>query len=294
MAKSALHRLKRKIPYAWDLNIYRGCQHACRYCYALNTHPYPTSGKANITSGSSAELCVKVNIAERLEQELRAPGWRGEVINIGGVTDSYQPAEEEYKLMPEILRLLIKYKTPAIISTKSELVLRDFDLIDRLSRITYINVAASVTTMDEGLRRRVEPGASPAHKRLEMLSAFKNTRASTGLHLMPVLPLLGDGESDLEAIMAAAARARVDYVLPGVLYLRGKTRSSFFAFLEEEFPQHCADYRLLYQGGGADKAYKDNLYRGLINPLREEYRLSSSYMKPLRAKLPATNDMIKP
>ena len=85
---------------------------------------------------------------DELEKELRSPDWKREVINLGGVTDSYQPAEADYQLMPEILRLLIKYRTPAIISTKSKLVLRDYDLIDQLSRITYINIAATVTTID--------------------------------------------------------------------------------------------------------------------------------------------------
>ncbi|MFZ2537550.1 MAG: radical SAM protein, partial [Oscillospiraceae bacterium] len=131
--ESALNKLKRQIPYGWDLNIYRGCAHGCKYCYAMYSHKYLDSG------GFFDDIYVKTNIVEQLEKELSAPSWKREIINIGGVTDSYQSAEATYKIMPEILKLLIKYKTPAIISTKSTLVLRDYDLIDELSQITYIN-----------------------------------------------------------------------------------------------------------------------------------------------------------
>lgn len=133
---TALHELKRKTPYGWDLNIFKGCSHGCSYCYAMGTHGF--SGLTDFTTNIS----VKTNIVDVLEKQLASPNWKREIINIGGVTDSYQPAEAQYRLMPEILKLLIKYKTPAIISTKSDLVLRDYDLIDQLSRITYINVAA--------------------------------------------------------------------------------------------------------------------------------------------------------
>lgn len=152
--KSPLNKLKRKIPYGWDLNIYRGCQHGCRYCYALYSHDYLGSGDFY------RDIHIKINIVEELEKKLKDPAWKREVINIGGVTDSYQPAEEKYQLMPQIIKLLIKYKSPAIISTKSKLVLRDFDLIDQLSRLTYINIAATITTVEEDVRKKIEPGSS--------------------------------------------------------------------------------------------------------------------------------------
>ena len=118
---SACNKLKRKIPYGWDLNIYRGCEHECRYCYAMYSNEYLGSGDY------FEEIYVKTNIAEQLEKELSSPNWKREVVNIGGVTDSYQPAESIYKQMPDILKLMIRYKTPCIISTKSDLILRDYD-----------------------------------------------------------------------------------------------------------------------------------------------------------------------
>lgn len=277
-SKSALNKLKRKIPYGWDLNIYRGCQHGCRYCYALYSHQYLSS------EHFSREIFVKRNIVELLEEELQSPDWKGEVINIGGVTDSYQPAEAEYRLMPDILKLLIKYKNPAIISTKSDLVLRDYDLIDQLSRLTYINIAATITTADEELRKKIEPGAAPTARRFAMLKEFKNTRACIGLHVMPIIPLLTDSKANLQALFSQAGDCGVDYLLPGTLYLRGKTRTDFFEFIAEEFAEKLDSLKLIYKTGSAGKEYKNQLYL-VVNALRNTYGLSGSYMKPMRERL---------
>lgn len=277
-AKSALTELKRKIPYGWDLNIYRGCQHGCQYCYAMYSHQYLGS------SDFFNEIHIKTNIVDELEKELRSDKWKREVINIGGVTDSYQPAEAKYKLMPEILKLLIKYRTPAIISTKSKLVLRDFDLIDELSRITYINIAATITTMDESLRNKLEPGGATSLERFEVLKAFRKTNASTGLHLMPIIPYITDNEQNFETMFYQASLCKVQYVLPGTLYLRGSTKPYFLNFVREEFPDVYEKLITLYKTGGAGKEYKDELYRK-VNELRDKYNLPKSYMKPMREKL---------
>lgn len=278
IVQSALTELKRKIPYGWDLNIYRGCQHGCQYCYAMYSHNYLGSEEF------FKDIYVKINIVDELERQLKSNSWKREVINIGGVTDSYQPSEEEYKIMPEVLRLLIKYKNPAIISTKSTLVLRDFELIDELSRITYINIAETITTIDEDIRERIEPGSAPTEERFRVLKEFRKTNASLGLHLMPIIPLITDGEENFEGLFSRASDCRVDYVLPGTLYLRGKTRGHFLEFIRTEFPHIYNDFIGLYKTGGADKEYKNRLYV-MVNRLREKYNLSSSYMKPMREKL---------
>jgi DNA repair photolyase len=282
-SKSALNKLKRKIPYGWDLNIYRGCQHGCRYCYAIYSHGYLGSEEF------SREIFIKTNLVEVLEKELQSPGWKGDVINIGGVTDSYQTAEAEYKLMPDILKLLIKYKNPAIISTKSDLVLRDYDLIDQLSRLTYINIAATITTVDEAVREKIEPGAVTSARRFNMLKEFKKTRACIGLHVMPIIPLLTDSKINLQSIFSQAGDCGVDYLLPGTLYLRGKTRTAFFEFVEKEYPEILNSMQMIYKTGAAGKDYKNQLYQ-FINTLREKYSLAGSYMKPMREKLETTVD----
>lgn len=275
----ALNKLKRKIPYGWDLNIYRGCEHGCKYCYAIYSHQYMDD-----ENDYFSDIYVKTNIVERLERQLRDLKWKREVINIGGVTDSYQQAEGDYKIMPEVLRLLIKYKTPAIISTKSDLILRDYDLIDELSRITYVNVAATITTMDEKMRRLIEPGGASSLRRFEVLKTFRNTNASVGLHVMPIIPYLTDNYENINGLFSSAKDSNVHYVLPGTLYLRGQTRAVFFDFIQSYFPHLYEELAVLYKTGGASKAYKDELYK-MVNELRSQYSLSSSYIKPMKEKL---------
>ncbi|HEX2974906.1 MAG TPA: radical SAM protein [Bacteroidales bacterium] len=275
---TACNRLKRKIPYGWDLNIYRGCEHGCKYCYAMYSHQYLDSEQY------FDDIYIKTNIVELLEQQLSSPSWKREVINIGGVTDSYQPIEAQYKLMPDILRLMIKYKTPCIISTKSDLVLRDYDLIAELATITYVNVAATITCMDENIRKKIEPNGAESIKRFAMLKEFSKTNASTGLHFMPIIPYLTDSRENVDFLYANAKDCQVDYVLPGTLYLRGKTRQAFFDFIRKAFPDLYEPLQALYKTGGAGKEYKDKLY-SMVNELKRKYNLSGSYSKPMKEKL---------
>ncbi|MPN18539.1 hypothetical protein SDC9_165899 [bioreactor metagenome] len=186
--------------------------------------------------------------------------------------------------MPDILRLMIKYKTPCIISTKSDLILRDYDLIAELSKITYVNVAATVTCMDEGIRTKIEPGGAESVKRFAMLKEFSKTNASTGLHFMPIIPFLTDNRENVDALYSHAKDSRVSYVLPGTLYLRGKTRQAFFDFMQTDFPVFYDPLQDLYKTGGADKAYKDGLY-AMVNEIKKKYGLSGSYSAPMKEKL---------
>lgn len=274
----ACNKLKRKIPFAWDLNIYRGCEHGCKYCYAMYSHQYLDSEQY------FDDIYIKTNIVELLEQQLGSPSWKREVINIGGVTDSYQPIEAQYKLMPDILRLLIKYKTPCIISTKSDLILRDYDLIAELANITYVNVAATITCMDENIREKLEPNGVQSLKRFAMLKEYAKTNASTGLHFMPIIPYLTDNRENVDHLYAHASESKVDYVLPGTLYLRGKTRTVFFDFIKEEFSGIYEPLQAIYIKGGASIEYKDKLYL-MVNELKAKYNLSSSYSKPMKEKM---------
>ncbi|MCO5383988.1 MAG: radical SAM protein [Methanosarcina barkeri] len=228
---------------------------------------------------------MKTNIVEVLEKQLGAKSWKKEIINIGGVCDSYQPEEEKYGLMRKVLALMIEYKNPVTISTKSDLILRDYDLLEELSELTYVNIAVTVTTMDEKLSTLLEPLAPSPEKRFSVLQAFKDTTAITGLHMMPILPFLTDSPQNLNQVLSLAAECKVDYTLPSVLYLKGETRKHFFDFLACNFPEHLDPYRRLYAKGGADRIYKAELY-GVLTPLMEKYHLSGDYMKPMETKLP--------
>jgi DNA repair photolyase len=276
--KSALNKLKRKIPYGWDLNIYRGCEHGCKYCYAMYSHDY--LGDGNYFD----KVYYKKNIIESLEHELSSPDWKREIVNIGGVTDSYQPIEKELKIMPEVLKLMIKYKTPIIISTKSDLILRDFDLIKELADITYVNIACTITAMDENIRTIIEPNGCSSMRRFEVLKEFRKTNASIGIHIMPIIPYLTDCYENLDKIYKEASLIKADYVLPGTLYLRGKTRNYFFDFLRDYDIDLYNKYIALYKSGGASKEYKDNLYTK-INEIKTKYGVTSNYMQALKRKL---------
>lgn len=276
--ETALNKLKRRYPYSWDLNIYRGCVHGCKYCYAVYSHDYLND------DNYFGNIYVKTNIIEVLEKELKSESWKREIINIGGVTDSYQSPEADYKLMPKILKLLIKYKTPAIISTKSDLILRDYKLIDKLSRITYVNVAATITSTDESIQKLIEPNSSKSSALFYMLKTFRKTNASVGIHVMPIIPFITDNYENIESICYNAQKAGVHYMLPGTLYLRGKSRRFFFDFVEREFPHFYNDFSLLYKTGGANKFYKGKLYK-MVNELRDKYSLSSSYSGPMKEKM---------
>ncbi|HIF4980371.1 TPA: radical SAM protein, partial [Clostridioides difficile] len=280
----ACNKLKRSMPYKWDLNIYRGCEHGCKYCYAIYSHKYINS------NNYFEEIYVKTNIVEKLERQLKSSKWKKEVINIGGVTDSYQPIEADYKIMPEILNLLIKYKTPAIISTKSDLILRDYDLIDKLSRITYINVASTITTVNEDTQRLIEPNGVDSMRRFKMLKEFRKTNASVGLHIMPIIPYITDDFDNINSLFRHAKECNVHYVLPGALYLRGITRGVFFDFVKKEFPELFDKLSILYSAGSLNREYKNQLYK-MVNELRYKYSLSSSYSKIMKEKLKNSGDV---
>ena len=278
----ACNKLNSKmLPFSWDLNIYRGCQHGCKYCYAVYSHAYLGSARY------FEDIYVKTNVVERLEKQLSSPSWKHEVVNIGGVTDSYQPAEAVYKLMPDVLRLLIKYKTPCIISTKSQLILRDYDLIDELSRITYVNIAATITCMDESIRRKIEPNGAPSLKRFDILKEFSKTNASTALHFMPIIPYLTDKYDNINELYANAKDVNVSYVIPDVLNLRGRTRSVFFNFIKKDFLKLYVPLQELYKSGHVSKEYKDTLYE-MENKLRAKYGLCGNYLAIMKEKLRQT------
>lgn len=270
--------VKGRFPYHWDLNVYRGCTHDCKYCYARYSHKYLQE-----EGGFSDAIFVKTNIEEALERQLRSPKWDQSVINLGGVTDNYQGAEAMEEQMPGILRLMIRYNNPIIISTKSDLILRDFDLIDELSRKTYVNIASTITTVDEVLQKKLEPGGVSSKRRFLMLKEFGKTRASTAVHMMPLLPYLTDGEENLNAVFSQAKDADVDYLMTGFLYLRGETKKVFFGFLRKEYPHLWNEYYDLYEKGGL-KDYKKPIYEKIWR-IRQKYQVSTDYKSRLDRKV---------
>lgn len=278
-AKSALHKVKGRFPYKWDLNIYRGCMHGCKYCFAIYSHSYLDDSDFFDT------IFYKENIITLLEQELSSPTWKKEVINIGGVCDSYQPIEKHLKIMPEILKLMIRYKNPIIISTKSDLILRDIDLIRELSKVAAVNIACTITIIDESIRKELEPGAVSSLRRFEALRQIKETtNASVGVHSMPIIPYLTDYSRNLEELYYYASQINADYLLPGTIYLRGKTKPYFLDFLSKFDSNRYQNFVSVFYSEEAKKNYKANLYQEL-DYLKKKYQITSYYGKPLAEKI---------
>ena len=264
--KSAINKIENKFGFCNDLNIYRGCLHKCYYCYAVYSHKYINS------RDFFNEIFVKKNIAEVLEKELSSKSWKRETINLGSVADSYQKAEEDYKIMPDILKLLIKYKTPMCISTKSDLILRDFELIDKLSNIVPVRIASTITTANEKLSSLIEPNVISPLKRFETLKEFNKTKAIVGVHAIPVMPFIT--EDGLENLFIKTKENNLDYIICEVLNLKGECRKIYLNFVRKNFSQHYKKYLYIYNNNGELKEeYKNKIYKK-IKFLEEKYNIN--------------------
>src|SRR5579875_439910 len=199
-AKSVINRVQ-NMPFRWSINPYRGCRHACVYCYARPTHEY-----LGLEGGTEFQevIFAKVNAAQVVRRELARPSWRGDTVAIGTATDPYQQAESRYRITRGILEAFHDYRNPLSITTKSPMVLRDIDLLADLAGDVAVTVHLTITTLDETLWRVLEPTTSKPHKRLEALSALRQRGIRAGIFLAPILPGLTDSEEHIEAIVSAA------------------------------------------------------------------------------------------
>ncbi|MHA1573533.1 MAG: PA0069 family radical SAM protein [Alphaproteobacteria bacterium] len=237
------------ISFDRSINAYRGCEHGCVYCYARPTHCY-----LGHSAGLDFEtkLYAKTNAAKLLEQELAHPHYEPKVIALGTNTDPYQPIEREYGITRSILEVLERTSHPVGIVTKSALVVRDIDILERMAARGLAKVALSVTTVDRRLARAMEPRAATAEKRLEAIGKLSDAGIPVGVMVAPIIPGLNDHEieSILEAAYAAGAR-EAGYVL---LRLPLELKEIFREWLATEFPDRAQRVLSLLQSmhGGKD------------------------------------------
>lgn len=265
--RSAIRKVNSGTPYHYDVNIYRGCEHGCLYCYALYSHEYLND------SHFYEHIYYKENIIEVLEKEISSPKWKKEMINFGSVCDSYQPCEKDLKLMREVLKLMIKYQNPINISTKSKLILRDIDLIEELSTITDVNIICTITCADETIQKIIEPHASSTLERMKVLQILKQiTHVSVGILMMPIIPYMTDSYENIEAIYRLAYQIGLDYIVPGTLYLRGKTKYHFLNHIKQYNEQLYKKLKNLYPQGSCHKEYKNTIFQK-FNQIQEKYPL---------------------
>jgi DNA repair photolyase len=271
--KSALHYHDNEMPCNWDVNVYRGCGHGCRYCFAQYSHEYLDSGDF------FRDIFVKRNVAEILDRELSKKSWKKNRINLAGVTDAYQPLEAKIKLMPAVLKVLIKHRNPVVITTKSALILRDIDLIRQLASVTSVSIGSSITMMDEKLQKLLEPGASSPAERFRVLEECRDAGCWTNILATPVLPFITDSFQNLEEIYKNAALVRVNGLSVWPLNLRGNTKGRFFDFLRKHFPSLLPEYQRLFTGWTINKEYSEDLRKKALF-LRNKYVIPGIHLPP--------------
>src|SRR3954454_4361627 len=200
-----------RVPFKWTINPYRGCSHACTYCFARKTHEY-----LELDSGHDfdSQIVVKTNVGEVLRRELARPSWAGEHIAMGTNVDCYQRAEGRYQLMPAILEALRDATNPFSILTKGALILGDLPLLEQAADLTDVSAAVSVGFIDDQVWRSVEPGTPPPQRRLDVARTLNEAGISCGVLMAPILPYLTDSDEQLEATVAAIATCGAPYVSP--------------------------------------------------------------------------------
>lgn len=212
-ARSIVNRVPgaSRMPFEWTVNPYRGCSHACVYCFARKTHSY-----LDLDTGLDfdSQIVVKVNAPELLRRQLASPRWHGEHIAMGTNVDCYQRAEGRYRLMPGIIAALRDRANPFSILTKGTLILRDLDLLRQASEVTDVGISVSVGFTDTALWRTVEPGTPAPERRLEVVRALAGQGIGCGVLMAPVIPFLGDRPEQLRATVRAIAAAGATSVTP--------------------------------------------------------------------------------
>lgn len=255
-AKSLLNRVpgSSQVPFEWTLNPYRGCGHACRYCFARSSHEY-----LDLDAGYDfdSKIVVKVNAGSLLRRELASPRWRGEPVAMGTNTDPYQRAEGRYRLMRGILAALRDAANPFSLLTKGTLVLRDLDLLREAATVTRVSVAVSVGSVDERLWRSVEPGTPSPLRRLDVVRQCADAGLEPSVLMAPILPGLSDSAERIDRTVEAIVRAGATSITPLVLHLRPGAREWYHGWLQREHPDLLPLYERLYRNGAyAPQAYQ--------------------------------------
>jgi len=271
-----------RMPFTWTINPYRGCEFACKYCYARYTHEF-----MELRDGLDFErkIYVKQHAAELLRQELRRVK-PGEEIAIGTATDPYQPIERRLEVTRAILEELSRHAGLELgIVTKSNLVLRDIDLLRRIAENNQIFVNLTITTLDADLARILEPRAPRPDLRMETVRKLNLESVNAGVICAPVVPGITDSPRDLEALVRATAEAGGKYIYANPLFLKPCSATVFLPFLEKEFPQLVDSYRERYKDRAfLPKAYGQRLSQ-LMKRLRQKHGLRKDYGSDSRTNL---------
>ena len=282
--RSLLNRVvsHRNLPFTWAINPYRGCEFACKYCYARYTHEFMEMTDEDFEH----KIFVKQHAADLLRQELKKVK-RGEPIAIGTATDPYQPAERRYEVTRAILEEFVRHRGFEIgIVTKSNLVVRDTELLREIGCHNRLFVSVTITTVNVELARILEPRAPRPDLRLEAVHQLNLAGVAAGINCAPVLPGITDAPKDLDALVGAAAAAGAKSIFAMPLFLKPCSAAVFLPFLEKEFPQLVQSYRERY----AERAFLPPAYgkrlSELMSRLRARHGIRNEYERYQRRSHP--------
>lgn len=256
-ARSILNRTKPNMPFQWTINPYRGCEFGCQYCYARYTHEF-----MGMEDGRDFEskIYAKAAAPEILRRELgKIP--LADHIAIGTATDPYQPAERRFERTRAILEVFAREQGRHLsITTKSDLVARDIELLREVALRNVLSINMTVTTLNRRLARLMEPRAPRPDLRLRAVRALADAGILVGVFPNPIMPMITDSEENLDAVAAAAREAGARYFGGGPLFLMPCAQKVFFPFLDQRFPKLARPYRRLYaQGAYLGPGYKQEL-----------------------------------
>ncbi|HIE53051.1 MAG TPA: radical SAM protein [Armatimonadetes bacterium] len=282
--KSVLNRVcpskgtRGRLSFAYTINPYRGCEFGCAYCFARYTHEY--LGFEGWLA-FERKIYVKEQAAEVLAGELNSAKLQGQTIAIGTVTDPYQPAERRFEVTRRILAVLAQHRGLRLsLTTKSDLILRDLDLLQILHQRHHLCLNVTLTVTDRHLSRRLEPRAPRPEKRLRAVRGLAAAGLTVGVFYCPVMPLVNDSKAALEAACRTAAEAGAQYLAWQALRLRSAARERFYPWLAETFPQLLARYRRLYAGDiEPPLAYRERV-QAELDRFRQQYGLAAGPPPP--------------
>ena len=293
-ARSALNHVPGdRYGFKYTVNQYRGCTHACTFCFARRTHVY-----LDLDAGRDfeREIVVKVNVPELLRAELARPSWKRELVALGTNTDPYQWVESRYRMMPEILEALEAADTPVSVLTKSPLVMRDVKIFERMAKKLPVSVNLSVPTLDEDAWRATEPHTPSPAARLDAVAELRRRGIDSGVLIAPLMPGINDAPDQVRPIVERARKAGATFLGGVALHLRDEVKDVFFAWLQEKRPDLLPQYENLYKGRAymrpADRKQATRAVRGwgrgrLRKSLADRSEQRASASKPARAKPPA-------
>ena len=290
--RTVLNRVvSERVDFPWSINPYRGCEFGCHYCYARYTHEYMELAPDEF----ERKIYVKEDAAARLRRELRPERVVGQHIAIGAATDPYQPAERRFGVTRAVLETLLEFSRTLpggglslSITTKSNLVLRDLEILRQILRHNRLFVNVSVTTVNARLARLLEPRAPRPDLRLAAVRELNAAGIPAGIFAAPILPGITDDPAALEALVAAAAAAGARYLCANVVFLMPSSQKKFFPFLDHRLPHLRKQYRKWFRSSGyAPEAYRARM-SALMRELRARYGLSGRWPdEPAQAVRPA-------